>query len=311
MEYFSDAKEYSEWIAKSGEVERISRSKFILKNYQCPGDLLMLSACVRDIKIWYPHIQLDVVTSDNDIWLNNPHLTPLDKNDPDVVEMDMQYETIHQSNENLYAHFIHGFIDDFNKKTGFSVKLTIFKPDIHLTEEEKNEPVFKDQAEKFVLMLAGGKNDYKTKWWWNEAWTEVVNLCPDVQFIQIGKSAADHNHPRVHTVNCIDKRGKTSTREVIRLVYQSVGTLSVVTMIMHMAAAFDKHAAVVAGGHEPWWWERYPGHDYFHTIGRLPCCRFGGCWKGECENKNENDRQRCLELISPQKVAEAIWKWVN
>ena len=96
---------------------------------------------------------------------------------------------------------------------------------------------------------------------------------------------------------------------MIRLVYQSVGTLSVVTAVMHMAAAFDKRAAVIGGGHEPWWWEKYPGHDYFHTIGRLPCCRYGGCWKGKCENQNKKGRQRCLELIDPREVAEAIQSW--
>ena len=103
--------------------------------------------------------------------------------------------------------------------------------------------------------------------------------------------------------------GKTTTRVLIRLVYQSTGTLSVVTAVMHMAAAFDKHAAVIAGGHEPWWWERYPGHDYFHTIGQFPCCRYGGCWKKDCENKNDAGRQRCLELIKPKDVAKKIKAW--
>jgi hypothetical protein len=26
-------------------------------------------------------------------------------------------------------------------------------------------------------------------------------------------------------------------------------------------------------------WEAYPGHQFIHTIGVLPCCRLGGCWK--------------------------------
>lgn len=309
MQYMFSPEEYCEWLIKSGEVDKINRNKFILKNHQCPGDLLMLTACVRDIKIWYPNVILDVDTSDTNMWLNNPHLDHLEKNDPDVIELDMQYEIIHESNTNVHAHFIHGFIDDFNKKTGLAVKLTQFKPDVHLTEEEKEEPVFKDQPNKFVLMIAGGKDDYKTKWWWEEAWTEVVKACPDIQFVQIGKKANDHKHSTIHADNCINKIGKTSTRDMLRLVYQSAGTLSVVTAIMHMAAAFDKHAAVIAGGHEPWWWEKYPGHDYFHSIGRLDCCRFGGCWKGECENKSKKGRQRCLELIDPRQVAQAIESW--
>lgn len=311
MDYLSDAREYSEWCIKSGYPEKSSKSKFILKNHQCPGDLLMLSACVRDIKLWYPHIELDVRSSCDDIWYNNPYLTKLGTEEPDVFEIDMQYEVIHKSNEDIHVHFIHGFIQDFNEKTGLMVKLTKFQPDVHLTAEEKNEPVFDDQPEKFVVLIAGGKNDYKTKWWWTEAWTEVVKSCPDMEFIQVGKTdESDHIHGEVKAKNCMNKLGQTSVRQLLRLVYQSIGTLSVVTSVMHMAAAFGKHAAVVAGGHEPWWWERYPGHDYFHTIGRLNCCRYGGCWRGECNNKNDRNRQKCLELISPKDVAETINRWL-
>lgn len=307
MEYMKDSNEYAEYLIKSGKIEK---SKFILKNFQCPGDLLMLSSCVRDIKKWYPHIQLDVKSSCDDIWLNNPYLTNLNENDPSVFEIDMQYEIIHQSNENVHAHFIHGFIDDFNKKTGYLVKLTEFKPDVHLTDEEKENPVFEDQPEKFVVIVSGGKTDYKSKWWWNDAWAEVVNNCPDIQFIQVGKTdEREHVHNKINASNCIDKLGKTNTRELLRLVYQSSGTASVVTAVMHMAAAFDKHAIVVAGGHEPWWWEKYPGHDYFHTIGKFNCCRYGGCWKGQCENMNESKHQRCLESIDPKEVSKAINDW--
>ena len=308
MEYLKDGEKFNEWLVKSQGLDHLPH-KYILKNHQCPGDLLMLTACVRDIKIWYPNVQLDVDTSDKNIWLNNPNLTHLDEKDPDVTKLDMQYEIIHKSNENFWVHFIHGFIDDFNKKTGFSVKLTNFRADVYLTEEEKKKPVFDDQPERFVVLVAGGKDDYQSKWWWKDAWTKVIKGCPKVKFIQIGKKAKDHHHDVIETDNCMNKLGETSIRDVLRLVFQSVGTLSVVTSVMHMARAFDKHAAIVAGGHEPWWWEKYPGHDYFHTIGRLSCCKFGGCWKGKCENKNDKDRQRCLELIDPDEVAHAIRRW--
>ncbi len=309
-EYLFDSNELTEWMIKSEEIKKINRKRFILKNWQCPGDILMLTACVRDIKKWYPDVELGVDTSIDEIWYNNPHISDLDKDDQSVFELDMKYDCIHQSNQDLYVHFIHGFIEDFNKKTGLVVKLTDFKADIHLTDEEKENPVFEDQEDKFVLMNAGGKTDYESKLWWNEAWTEVVQKCEDIQFIQVGKTDDDeHLHEEVKADNCLNKLGKTSIRDVIRLVYQSVGTLSVVTSIMHMAAAFDRHAAVVAGGHEPWWWEKYPGHDYFHTIGALSCCKFGGCWEGKCKNKNNNNRQRCLEMIDPNNIANAIKTW--
>jgi hypothetical protein len=107
--------------------------------------------------------------------------------DPDVTPIDMEYEIIHQSNEEVHRHFIHGFIHHFNTKLGFAVKLTEFKADLHLTEEEKHTPVFYDQPQKFVVLMAGGKTDFRSKWWWKEGWTEVVKGCPHVTFIQVGK----------------------------------------------------------------------------------------------------------------------------
>ena len=304
----------AEWLAKS---ERNPRTRFILKNHQCPGDILMLSALVRDIKRWTPHVEIDIRTSCNAVFDNNPYITPLDENDPSVCVLDMHYEIIHECNQNRHRHFIHGFVKDFNEQAGASIKLTEFKPDIHLSEKERDTPVFPDQPEKFILMNAGGKTDYLTKWWWPEAWEKVVAECPNIKFLQIGKSdkkdsgSGKAEHTVIPGDNVINQLEKTTIREVMRLVYQSVGTLSVVTSIMHMAATWGRHAAVIAGGHEPWWWEKYPGHDYFHSIGEFDCCRLGGCWKKDCENKNEQNRQKCLELIDPKDVATAIKKWFD
>jgi ADP-heptose:LPS heptosyltransferase len=310
MGYVYNADEFAELSIKS---ENISHKKFILSNWQCPGDLIMLSACIRDIKKWYPDIELDVDTSCNDIWINNPHITSLDEKSDGVSKLKMEYEIIQQSNDNIHAHFIHGFIDDFNRKTGYAVKLTEFKGDLHLDDNEKNTPVFDEQPEEFVVLIAGGKSDYESKIWWTDAWQQVVDECPEITFIQVGKtgrgSEAENFQSVIKADNCINKINKTSIRDLIRLIYQSVGTVSVVTAAMHISACFDKHAAVIAGGHEPWWWEKYPGHDYFHTIGRLDCCRFGGCWKGKCENKNDQDHQKCLELINPSDVADRIKNW--
>ena len=143
----------------------------------------------------------------------------------------------------------------------------------------------------------------------------MVRLCSDIIFVQVGKcderdvGAGQALHSIIELPNVLNKINKTSSRELIRLVYQSIGSLSVVTSLMHLSATFEKHACVIAGGHEPWWWEMYPGHDYFHTIGQLECCRLGGCWKKDCENENEFGHQKCLELIDPKKVADSIKKW--
>src|SRR5437588_9867916 len=59
--------------------------KLILANFQSPGDLVMLTAAVRDLHQCYPgRFITDVRTDSPALWENNPYLTPLDANDVDV-----------------------------------------------------------------------------------------------------------------------------------------------------------------------------------------------------------------------------------
>ncbi|MCI0746021.1 MAG: hypothetical protein L0Y58_11495, partial [Verrucomicrobia subdivision 3 bacterium] len=104
-----------------------------------------------------------------------------------------------------------------------------------------------------------------------------------IQFVQVG-GASDY-HPKLN--GTIDLRGRTAARELLQLIYHCQGIVCAVTGPMHLAAAVevkDKSAGlrpcvVVAGGREPVHWEAYPGHQFIHTIGALPCCARGGCWR--------------------------------
>ena len=66
-----------------------------------PGDILMMTAAVRDLHLAYPgRFRTDVRTSAGAIWENNPYITPLD----DVGlrlsgRSPMRYDLIHQSNQ--------------------------------------------------------------------------------------------------------------------------------------------------------------------------------------------------------------------
>ena len=59
--------------------------KLILRNFQSPGDVVMLTAAVRDLHRCHPgEFLTDVRTSCPDLWRHNPHLTPLSEDDPEV-----------------------------------------------------------------------------------------------------------------------------------------------------------------------------------------------------------------------------------
>src|SRR5256885_11117717 len=99
--------------------------KLILANYQAPGDILMLTAAVRDLHQCYPNqFFTDVRTSCPELWENNPHLTPLDPGNPDVKSLHCEYPLIHQSDRRA-AHFLHGFIEHLNQRLDLRIRPTL------------------------------------------------------------------------------------------------------------------------------------------------------------------------------------------
>ena len=303
--------------------------KWIFENYLSPGDIVMLTAAVRDLHRTYPgHFQTDVRTSCPALWEYNPYLTPLKQEGKRVRSMVCHYPLVHQCNSRPY-HFIHGFIDFLNDQLGLRIRPTEFKGDIHLSDEEKQQAGLVEEKlgepHPYWIIAAGGKYDYTIKWWHRRRWQEVVDhFKGKLLFVQVGESG--HYHPPLK--NVLDLRGKTTLRELIRLVYHADGVLCPVTLHMHLAAAVPlppgrkrlRSCVVVAGGREPAHWEQYPGHHFLHTIGALECCATGGCWKARtvplgdgspldaenslCLKVSANGLPECMERISAAHVWE-------
>ncbi|RPJ72406.1 MAG: ADP-heptose--LPS heptosyltransferase, partial [Acidobacteria bacterium] len=146
-----------------------------------------------------------------------------------------------------------------------------------------------------------------------------------IQFVQVGE--AGHHHPPLR--GAVDLRGRTDLRQLVRLVYHSEGVLSPVSLLMHLAAAVETPAGrprnrpcvVVAGGREPPHFTAYPHHQFIHTVGALPCCANGGCWKsrtvpiGDGDEKDHPDQlcvnvagdlPRCMDMITAAEVIRRI-----
>lgn len=303
--------------------------KLILRNSLALGDVVMLTAAVRDLHECYPgEFLTDVRTTSPQLWENNPHIAPLSDDDPSVEVIDCHYPLIHHSNQRPY-HFIHGFVNFLNSELKLNIVPTAFKGDIHLSETEKSwmsqvHEVFGDPR-PFWIIVSGGKLDFTIKWWPVARYQAIVDAFKDrIQFVQVG--AADHHHPAL--VGAYDLRGKTDVRQLLRLVYHSQGVLCGVTSLMHLAAAVEtkdgsgiRPCVVIAGGREPSQWERYPGHRFLDTIGLLPCCATGGCWRsrsvpvgdGDSKDFPENlcvdvvsSHARCMQMISVETVIREI-----
>jgi ADP-heptose:LPS heptosyltransferase len=313
-------------------MEDIKKRKILLKNHQSPGDILMLTAAVRDLKLSYPDIEIGVNTSCGEIWDNNPYITNINEEDKDVQVIRVDYPLVHQSNEGQY-HFIHGFRKGLEDKLNLKIKATKFKGDIHISDSEKswiNQVEEMGVKDNFWIIMAGGKYDFTAKWWSSPYYQKVIDhFNGKITFVQCGQK--EHWHPPLK--NVINLIGKTDLRQFIRLIYHSVGVVSPVTFAMHAAAAVEnKHdlknrpCVVIAGGREPSQWEKYPHHRFLENTGALRCCDNGGCWKSRCQTVGDGDKKdtekelclspiklkdktsipKCMYMIKPGDVIRAI-----
>jgi ADP-heptose:LPS heptosyltransferase len=310
--------------------------KLLLTCGLCPGDIVMLTAAVRDLHLAHPGVFLtDVRTSAGQLWENNPYLTPLSEEDPEVEVVPMRYDLIHESNEGAH-HFIHGYVRHLEQVLGLRIPVTKFRGDIHLSDLEKSwmsqveeDPI--NWQHEFWILMAGGKYDFTAKWWDPARFQRVVDhFAGRIQFVQCGE--AGHFHPRLRGV--IDLVGKTDIRQFVRLMYHASGVICPVTFAMHLAAAVEvkpgrpknRACVVIAGGREPSQWEKYGHHRFLETNGALPCCDNGGCWKARCQPVGDGDEKdqeenlcvkpiavaqdlvipRCMDLISAADVNHSV-----
>jgi ADP-heptose:LPS heptosyltransferase len=304
--------------------------KLILRNFQSPGDIVMLTAAVRDLHRAHPgEFLTDVRTSCPALWANNPYLTALRETDPDVEVVDCHYPLIHQSNT-VPCHFLHGFPAYLNETLGLRIRVTEFRGDIHIGGDEREwfrrVERLRGPVAPYWLLVSGGKFDYTIKWWDLRRYQQVVDhFRGRIEFVQVGERS--HHHPALEGV--VDLRGATDLRQLVRLVYHAQGVLSPVSLLMHLAAAVEtppgasknRPCVVVAGGREPPHFTAYPHHQFLHTVGALRCCEHGGCWKSRTQPLGDGDEKdrpdqlcvdvvgglpRCMDLIAAGDVIDRI-----
>lgn len=287
-----------------------SQRRILLRNALSPGDIITLTAAVRDLHLTHPgRFLTDVRTSCSALWEHNPYVTPLDEKASGVEELLCEYPLIHRSNHAPY-HMIHGFRMFLEEKLGVRIDAHAFRGDIHLSAQEKSWMSQVEETEglgtRFWIVVNGGKRDFTAKWWDPDRMQQVVDhFRSRILFVQCGE--AGHFHPKLTGV--VDLVGKTTLRQLIRLMYHADGVVCPVTMAMHLAAAVEtrpgrrrnRPCVVIAGGREPSHWEAYPHHQYLHTNGSLPCCDQGGCWKSRVEplyDKDPKDSSLCLYPVT-------------
>lgn len=306
--------------------------RILLKCNLSPGDITMLTAAVRDLHLSSPdEFVVGVDTSAGALWENNPFVTPLSEFESGVETLDMHYPLIQESNRRPY-HFIHGFAQYLESKLGIRIPITAFRGDIHLSSQEKSwmsQVAELGYEGPFWIIVAGGKFDFTAKWWNPASYQAVIDhFYGRIPFVQVGETG--HWHSQLERV--LDFRGRTDTRQFVRLMHHADGAVCPVTFAMHLAAAVEAKAGkpksracvVIAGGREPMQWEAYPHHQFLSTNGALRCCEEGGCWKSRCQPVGDGDSKdldlcphpiqvannlnipKCMDMIRPADVVRRI-----
>jgi ADP-heptose:LPS heptosyltransferase len=316
------------------------KRKLIFRNEQSPGDICMLAYAIKALHEQYPGKYItDVSTFCNEIFEGNPYITELNPKGHLVKIINLDYPTIHQSNQKPH-HFVNGFAWDLAKKLKIHLEPTEWTGAIYIREEEKgwlsavHEELGYDPP--FWCIAGGHKWDYRLKAWDFSRFQEIVDRFPEIKFVQIG--AAEHNHPQLTGNNLLNFVGKTDLRQLIRLIWHSFGVITPISLPMHLAYAIPPHprynrksrgCIVIAGGREPNHWQAAANQQFIHTCGMLDCCDEGGCWLARSEKLNDGDEKdenichypielptgqiigKCMDMISVDEVCLLIKKYMD
>jgi ADP-heptose:LPS heptosyltransferase len=304
--------------------------KLVLANIMALGDVIVLSGALRDLHLCYPErFQTGVRTYFPDLWRHNPYVASVSLDDPEARLVPCTYPAVHECNQRP-VHLLDGFIEEINWYLGTAIRPTALRGDLYLSEEEKQAPSrvqeLLGEELPFWIVVAGGKFDITAKWWHIRRWQAVVDhFQGKLLFVQIGDLG--HYHPPLRGV--VDLRGKTTLRSLMQLIYHARGVICPITAAMHLSAAVEvkpgnpnpRPCVVVAGGREPTSWFAYPHHHVVHTLGQLPCCATGGCWKTRTVALGDglefdlpknlcvdvvNGLPHCMDLIQPEQVISAV-----
>jgi len=275
--------------------------KILLVNTQAMlGDRLMFTPVVRDLKNQHPDWQIGVESFGPEIWENNPHI------EQNLRELDAVYQIgpakVTKGSKTNGLHITAAFRSSLEEQLNETIKQGPFRPEIFLSEAEKSLKII--DGRYWVINIDCGP--FSAKRWYHERWQQVVEALSEITFVQVGLKK--DNQYRLRGANVIDLIDKTKIRELFSLVYNAEGCISLISSLMHVAAAFEKPCVVLAGAREPLTFEKYPNHRYIDKVGCLPCCEKQACWKnsiGACKNR-VGDIARCMDMITTGEIIDAV-----
>jgi hypothetical protein len=302
----------------------VAPERLVLAHGCAPGDVVVMTAAVRDLARAYPgQYQVAVETHSRTLWQHNPHVrTPAQGFERRGARLlKLGYGPYIRETRTRPLHFVEAFHRDLARQLGRPVPLTEPRPDLHLGPDDG--PLV---AGRYWLVLAGGKLDFTTKQWPFGRYQALADLLGGLGLAVVQAGALDrgppaHRHPELTGV--LNLVGRTNLRELMRLVKYADGVIAGITMAMHLAAAFERPCVVFGGAREEWWWEAYSrdnealgdaaarvavSHRYLHTFGMMPpVCgddakTWGGvkgCWLNKADRAEPDAKKSYCRFPEP------------
>lgn len=280
------------------------------------GDIVVLTAVIRDLKATYPDLEICFNGMAGEIWQHNPHISTARANRFNTRVCD-QYEIGYDYKHR--KHIIECLRRDLEQEMDITLQRGPNVGEIFMTPEELEH---REIEEPYWVVMGGGKTDISIKWY--PYYQEIIDrLKGRIKFVQCGKAGIDH-HPQLK--NVMNKVGQTGVRDFLSLLYHADGVLSPITFAMHAYAALPpnperpKRGVVLCGGREDISLTYYPHNSYLHTLGQLDCCMTYGCMRSWSHKDHldpamnclkvtkigDTSYARCMTMIQPVDVIDAI-----
>lgn len=135
-------------------------------------------------------------------------------------------------------HLIYEFTNHISKSINIKIPQRFIRPVIYPELPEKSYFDF-----PYIVLNTGWQNSVPVKKWLKSYWQKLVDICPNLRFVEIGKS---QNHPAYlsNVINLIDKTDRLQLLHVIR---DSIAVISPPSAPIHIAAAFNKPFINICG----------------------------------------------------------------
>jgi ADP-heptose:LPS heptosyltransferase len=286
--------------------------EIVFHNRQAIGDVLMFTSAVRDFKAMYPYVRVGVISTARHLWDNNPNIDHQFIDPEHILKIGPGFAT----NKSNYwdFHMANAYRQDIQNKLGITYIQGPITPDIWMTEEEYKRPPLIDGP--YWAFIYGGEPGWPAKQY--HRWQEVINIIlkSGIKVVQLGVKG--HPYPVLDgVINYVGKTEDRNTglRDLFNIFLHAQGSIGLVSMHMHLSAAFGNPCVVLAGAREPAWFTQYFGHQYFHANGCLPCSAHKACWKTSmkgCSNHSDKTNEigqkvpMCVNIIEPETIADGV-----